>query len=888
MSEKVKTIKAQTIITTHINPDYDAVASMIAATKLYPEAVMLLPGGQGRNIRNFFIQSLLYLFDVARPKELDYQSVRRLVVVDNRQKARLGAATACLENPDLDIHLYDHHPDSPGDLSGSLEEVQIVGANVTIMLEKIRQKNIILSPQEATMMALGLYEDTGAFTFGSTTPRDLMSAAYLVEAGADLNVVAELTSRELTAEQLSLLNELILSAESRSTRGRSLVVTMARRENHIEDVAVLAHKIMDILGADLLFVLVEMASLVQVVCRSKVRDVDVRDVAVSLGGGGHGGAAAAAVRGKSLQEVRRILEECLQRTLGQLYSAGNIMVHPPITVNQDRPLTEAMDMMVRFSLNVILATDLEGRTTGIVSEHTLSKAIYHGLTNYPVKEVMTTEFQTLPPDATFAEIKTVIVDQGQRILPVSDQAGRTLGVITRTDLLRVLAGETSGDSGDKVRGRSGPYEKNLKGLMEDRLPAKSFKLVSELGKIAELCSSSLYLVGGSVRDLIMLKPMGDLDVCVTGDLGTFLDRISQELKVEKIKRHPRFQTATVLLEDSTKLDLSAARVEYYEYPGALPVVSRASIQLDLQRRDFTVNALALSLGTEDFGRLFDFYRGYQDIKEGLIRVLHSLSIIEDPTRAFRAVRFAVRLGFKISRMTLSLVENAVRAGFFENIHPRRLMTELKYVCQEPEAGAALEKLSELGLLGTIHPDLKLSLHQKELLREISKVREWFQLTFGGQRASTFWLVFFMALTENLPQPEVEKLTDNLETHRKAAKELVAERPKLNWILSSHRRRRNGPDPKPSEIDRLFAPISWPGILYIMAKTRGESLDRAGAAYLAVYRRVKPLVGGDDLLALGLPAGPTLQRVLTALREARLDGLVTSLEDERNFAINYQF
>jgi tRNA nucleotidyltransferase (CCA-adding enzyme) len=154
--------------------------------------------------------------------------------------------------------------------------------------------------------------------------------------------------------------------------------------------------------------------------------------------------------------------------------------------------------------------------------------------------------------------------------------------------------------------------------------------------------------------------------------------------------------------------------------------------------------------------------------------------------------------------------------------------------------------------------------------------------------SNFWLVYYLVLTENLSQTQLESLTDNLETHRKAAKELVFERTKLNWILSSNRRRRSGGELKPSEIDRLFASISWPGILYIMAKSRGESLDQAGAAYLAIYRKVSPLVGGDDLLALGLPPGPAIQKVLKALREARLDGLVSSLEDERVFAKNYEF
>jgi tRNA nucleotidyltransferase (CCA-adding enzyme) len=311
------------------------------------------------------------------------------------------------------------------------------------------------------------------------------------------------------------------------------------------------------------------------------------------------------------------------------------------------------------------------------------------------------------------------------------------------------------------------------------------------------------------------------------------------------------------------------------------VVSQASIQLDLQRRDFTINALAISLNSEDFGRLFDYYRGFQDIKEGLIRVLHSLSIIEDPTRAFRAARFAARLEFRISKMTYGLIENAIRGGFFAKIHPRRLLTELRHIFDESEVVTALEAADNLGLLTCIHPDLRLNPHIKELIRQVAKVREWFNLTFG-QDSAPVWLVFYLALTEPLTQQKLEELTLNLDTNRKDALTLVSERPKISRILSRYRRKSGVEEPKPSEIDRLLKPYSWPGILYLMAKANGEILDRAGAAYLAVYRKVSPICDGDDLLNLGLLPGPQVQIALSALRIARLDGHVSTIEDERAY------
>jgi tRNA nucleotidyltransferase (CCA-adding enzyme) len=233
-------------------------------------------------------------------------------------------------------------------------------------------------------------------------------------------------------------------------------------------------------------------------------------------------------------------------------------------------------------------------------------------------------------------------------------------------------------------------------------------------------------------------------------------------------------------------------------------------------------------------------------------------------------------------MTLGLVESALKGGFFQNIHPRRLLTELRLICEEDEPVIALERLADLGLLGCIHPSMRLTKPQREIIREVTKVKQWFQLTFGN-RSTHFWLVYYLVLTEGLSYSELDSLTDNFDTSRKAAKDLAAERAKLWRILAYNRKRRNREEPKPSQVDRLLATLSWPGVLYIMAKARGEFLDRAGAAFLANYRTVKPQCRGDDLIAMGFSPGPTIQKVLSALREARLDGLVKTLDDERILA-----
>lgn len=218
------------VITTHINADFDSLASMLAAKKLYPDAVLVFPGSQERSLRDFFIHSALYAFEVERIKNIDLQEVKRLILVDTRQISRIGKFSEVLFKPGLDIHIYDHHPPSSEDLHGSLEVISEVGATATLLLDILHEKGIEITPDEATVMMLGIYEDTGNLTFPSTREEDFKAAGYLVRKGANLNVLSNLITKELTAEQVFLLNDLIQSATRYSFHGIDVVIAQASVE----------------------------------------------------------------------------------------------------------------------------------------------------------------------------------------------------------------------------------------------------------------------------------------------------------------------------------------------------------------------------------------------------------------------------------------------------------------------------------------------------------------------------------------------------------------------------------------------------------------------------------------------------------------------------------
>ena len=870
------------VITTHLNADFDAMASMIAASKLYPGAVMVFPGSQERNIRNFFIDSVTYLFNIIKIKDLDMERVGRLILVDTRQPARIGPLEKILENDDLSIHIYDHHPDNEGDLSGEFEIVDLVGATVTILTEILKDKGLELKPEEATILALGIYEDTGSFTFISTTPRDYRAAAYLLEHGADLNIVAELTTRELTLDQLSLLNEFIESAQIHAINGVEVVITQADTEHYVDDVAVLVHKMMDMQNIRVLFALARMEGRIQMVARSRIPQVDVSEIARDLGGGGHPSAAAATIKDMALPQVIIELKRKLTSFLGPVRTARDIMAYPVIAIKPDSSLAEAKELLVRYGINTLLVID--GDVQGYVPRQSVDKALHHGMTGYTVNEFMVTEFGTVGPEATFQEIQKLIIEQKQQILPVI-QDNKPVGVITRTDLLDIFTSETDvpasliNGEGETRRGRT----KMILSLMRERLPREVMNFLTDIGLAADKLGYHAYAVGGFARDIMLRQENLDVDIVIEGDAIHFTNVFVQEHPEVRVRQHQKFNTAVLVFPDGLKVDVTTARLEYYEHPGALPIVEKGSIQMDLYRRDFTINTLAISLARKNFGTVIDYFRGLRDIKDGFIRVLHNLSFVEDPTRVFRAIRFEQRFGFKIGKMTVNLIHNAVKHNFFLKLSGKRLAGEIRLILNEEDPEPAVARMAEFDLLKFIQPGLAFDRNGSDLLRRIKKVRDWYQLT-AFQESYSQWVLYFLGLFVHMSRNEMIEISSRLRLSKKEKRILVDEKFEADHTLGWFYRMNN--HALPSEIQAKLGHLSIETILFMMAKSGREEITHAISGYFTKLRYIRPELNGRDLIAMGLPPGPKFSKILNKIKELRLNGELKSKNEEEEYVLRH--
>ncbi len=866
------------MITTHVNADFDAFASMLAAQKLYPEALVVFPGSQEKNLRDFFVKSMVYLYNIVRIKDIDLNAIKRLILVDTRQAGRIGKFASIVHRPELEIHIYDHHPAMPDDLSGSIEVVQMTGATISILTKILSDKEIPISPEEATIMALGLYEDTGSFTFISTTKNDYLAAAYLFSKGTNLNVVADIIIREMTPEQVRLLNDMIEGVTHHTVNGIDVAFTGVSSETYIGDFAFLVHKLKDMQHLEVIFALASMENRVYIVARSRLPEVDVGEIAMVFGGGGHPSAASATVRGQTLIQVEEKLLGLLNQFIKPKRSARDLMSSPAIHVEPEVTLKEANQRLTRYNVNVLIVLQSD-ELLGMISRQVIEKGLHHKLEDVPVREYMTTEIDTVRPDAALSEIQEKIIGNKQRLLPVVEN-GRAVGVITRTDLLNTLVSERARIPEfevDRKEWGAGVRKRRVTKFLKERLPKEIIELLRVVGSVADSLDYNAYAVGGFVRDIFLYEQNLDIDVVIEGDGIEFAKALAASLE-GRVRTHEAFRTAVVVLPNGQKIDVATARLEYYKSPAALPTVETGSIKLDLYRRDFTINTLAIKLNPDGFGTVIDFFGAQQDLKRRVIRVLHNLSFVEDPTRVFRAIRFEQRFGFTIGKLTSGLIENAVRMDFFRELGGRRLFSELRQILDEDKPIMALRRINQFNLLKVIHPKIVYNASLESLLYSVEKVLTWHKLLFLEEPCQG-WTVYLLALTRSFDQVGAEGLCQRLQLTPRYRKVLITEKTKaeefLKWM---------GPLQtfKNSDLHRKLRPFHTETLLYIMASATRESIKQAISNYITRLRSVTTLLDGKYLKEIGVKPGPIYREILESLLDARLNGEVSTLLDEVEF------
>jgi tRNA nucleotidyltransferase (CCA-adding enzyme) len=508
---------------------------------------------------------------------------------------------------------------------------------------------------------------------------------------------------------------------------------------------------------------------------------------------------------------------------------------------------------------------------GLVTRRAVDRAQQFHMTNAPVTQVMDVGNITVSPADSVEYVQQLMIESGWGQIPVVEE-GRIVGVVTRTDLITLWGMPPEPSRRLKTAAR-----------VERALAEPVLALVHRISRIAHHMDFVPYFVGGLVRDLLLGQPIVDIDMVVEGDAVALANRLASELG-GRVIAHRRFGTAKWILAAVVwakvvdfvssqdvlppSIDFVTARTEFYTYPTALPQVAQSSIKQDLHRRDFTINTLAIRLDPDHWGELLDFYGGEADLEQGVIRVLHSLSFIDDPTRILRAARLESRLGFHLDPRSEQLIEGAL--PLLKRVSGDRIRHELELIFREDEPERALCRLDELDALSHVHPGLQCDHWLKARYRAL---RERLDPEIWEFKSDDMLFVHLALLAYRLEEEGLQALSKRLKVKRDHGEDLLLVRdlrqrlPELAGLS------------RPSATYRLLQPYPARVLAVNWIASERETVQGALFSYQVAWRLVEPEITGDDLKAMGLDPGPLFGQLLSMLRDARLDGEVSSRQEE---------
>jgi tRNA nucleotidyltransferase (CCA-adding enzyme) len=629
---------------------------------------------------------------------------------------------------------------------------------------------------------------------------------------------------------------------------------------------------------NVLFALISMGGRIYLIARSRIADVNVGIIVRDLGGGGHATAASATLKEVTLIQAQEKLIHTLHRHIHPQPIASEMMSKPAITITPDSTIAEANALLTRYNItaapvraDIRIASADNHAILGIITRQIVEKAVHHALGNRPVNEYMTSDVKCLPLKATLADIQELIIENRQRLIPIVQNTA-LMGVITRTDLLNRLVNDPAHLPKNLLHEADHPSlerKRNLNSLIVDCLSRNMIQLLQAIGGVADKLEYNAFAVGGFVRDLLLKKPNLDLDIVIEGDGIGFAKALAAHLG-GRYRTHERFKTAVVLLPDGFKVDIATARLEYYEYPAAMPTVELSSIKLDLYRRDFTINAMAIQLNQEHFGTLIDFFNSQNDLKQKSIKVLHNLSFVEDPSRIFRAVRFEQRMGFQISPHTRRLITNAVNMHLFGKSQDSRFLSELKIIFSEENPLPAIGRLAEFDLFQFLWPDLRphyqVDRRFTHILTQAQLAISWFRLLYLDEPCRN-WVVYLLAIMSRSGLDELSAFCTRFEETAKVREYLLDQKDRADRALHQLSWGKNY---KNSKIVACFEEITIEGLLYIMAVARKKHVKKAVSLYVTSLRHIEAGLSGNDLMAMGYTPGPQFKKILSYLKNLCLD------------------
>ncbi|WP_216828311.1 CBS domain-containing protein [Alkalihalobacterium elongatum] len=844
------------IIISHVNTDFDALASMLAAKKLYPNAKLVVSDKQNAAVKQFLA---IYRdsIDLIQDHTIDWSNVTELILVDVASLERTGNYAKELNTNTVKVTVYDHHPPQEDDVKSQSGTIEFVGATVTILIEEIRKRSLPISSFEATVFGLGIYTDTGSFTYSNTTSRDLQAASFLMENGMNLEIIQRFSDQMLFQQQQEIFNHLLLQSTEFELDGLSIIVSSYQQKKFQGGLSTLTRKLLETTGADAVLTIVEMQKRVYIVGRASSDRINFLPLMNEFGGGGHEKAASATLKKVNLEQVVAQVTSTIKQIIKPAITARIIMASPVKSIPPEMTIEEAANLMYRYGHTGFPIVN-EEELIGIISRRDLDKATHHGLGHAPVKAYMSSKVVSIDPDTSLEEIQTIMIKHDIGRLPVVDQ-GKLVGILSRTNVIEILHNQALKE--DLQKSALNELQNNLRAQMKNQLSGEVFHLLKDIGTTGTNAQTSVYLIGGIVRDIMLGRENDDIDIVVEGD-GIHFSKLLVEDYGGEVKTHEDFGTATWTHPTGLKIDITSSRLEYYDHPAALPDVEHSTLKEDLYRRDFTINAMAICLNQMKFGQLVDPFQGKTHLEEKTIKILHNLSFIEDPTRILRAVRFETRFQFLMDDHTKELA--LISIDKMKALSATRIIHELEKLFNEEHPSEGINRLFDLQFWQ------QFGIQETQTIPSVTHAKRLEQFYMNNRLKTLLnkkpsWFMYLLIPFYYEDAFETAKPFALTKKDRKFIKEIFDLKSHVNWQEDTE---------DIGNLHRLLKPYSVEAIIFYIVDEE-LSCQQSVMNYLEKRSYLPTYLTGEDLKNYGLKPGPLFSNVLLDLEIAILNEKVNN-------------
>lgn len=907
------------IITTHQNPTFDSIAGVFAASLLDPYAAVVLPKKLERVQKNFL--SLHFKpGDFIYDNELDCRKVTGATLVCVKSAHRIAPISAILDNPNIFIAVIDKSPAIKCEIQADSFIENESGSVTAVICRRLFESGVEISPLYATLFALGIHEITGSLLYPNTTEADINCLAELFRRGADLKTVNLFLKEDgLSNIQKSVLDDLAKSRETVDINGFEVNFYFAESGKFVYKFDSIIQRIVDSDRFSIAVFVARMGQSVHVLARSNVERVNLGEIFARAGGGGPKYAAYATLPNCTLNEGFEKIKAVLKRNLKPAVTARDIMGPSVLFLNPDVIISEAEKIMFRYAYTAAPVTDGK-KIVGFIRKIDIDRAIHHGLSHAPISGFLCRETIYSQPGEPFETVVGKIARSETKTILVGSES-RVVGIITANDILnhtfarsndkngpastaaisrrRVPASSAGRKTAGRPGGRSGigpvkppaDHERRegpIKVDLSDYFSKPVFRFLREVSKKASELKVSAYIVGGIVRDMILKKQSADIDIVIEGMSAIdFLEALAPS-KEFITGRHERFKTAAIAMPNLPKIDFATARAEFYESPAALPEIFQGNLYQDLLRRDFTINAMAVSLCARNFGEIIDYYGGFDDISKKVIRPLHSLSFIEDPTRIFRALRFKTRLGFSIDRHAAASIREALKFDVSKKIEPIRIFNELEHIFREPTVHETMREINKYGLFDFISADIIYTDVIDRMVKNAAKYLAMTEKSFAGGPRPDRTAIFFSILLLNESGEKARALAARMNASKRV-RDIISEicelllttRTELENLIARSKKNGSARAPVLPDLDvyRLFRGRSNEFLITLLAAVDNRAAYDAVTRYIFKLSNITPTINGNILKNMGAKPGPAFRTIIDRVTELKAAGKLKTHIDE---------